>query len=111
MKSSKIALALILSILCVLLTPFSSKANTDKVVDAINQFTFDAYSLLSKDKGNIFFSPWSITTALAMTYEGARGNTAEEIRKVFHFPKNSKALREGFLELMLVLPMRQKNLA
>jgi len=32
-----------------------------------------------------------------MLYEGARGKTAEEIEKVFHFPKEEKARREGYL--------------
>jgi len=38
---------------------------------------------------NILFSPYSISTALAMTYEGARGQTADEIRQVFGFPNLS----------------------
>ncbi len=50
MKGSKTAFVLLLSIMCVLLTPFSSKANPDKVVNAINQFTFDTFSLLSEEK-------------------------------------------------------------
>ncbi len=67
-----------------------------EVVRANNQFAFDLYSKLSKSKqGNIFYSPYSLSAALAMTYEGARGQTAKEIKSVFHFPK-SNILRSNF---------------
>ena len=50
--------------------------------DAVNQFCFDFFKKLSEDETNdpnIFYSPYSVFTALAMTYEGARNNTAVEI--------------------------------
>jgi serpin B len=59
------------------------------VVDANNQFAFDLYSEFKEEEGNVFFSPYSISTALAMTYEGARGKTAEEIQSVLHIPKDA----------------------
>ena len=58
-----------------------------QVVSANNQFAFELFSRLGND--NVFFSPYSISTALAMTYEGARGKTAEEMQSVFHFPESS----------------------
>ncbi len=65
------------------------------VVEANNLFAMDLYSKYSEQKdGNIFFSPYSISTALAMTYEGARGETADEIRNVFHYP-DKETLRVG----------------
>ncbi len=70
------------------------------VVTANNRFTCDLYRELAKDSpeggSNIFFSPFSISSALALTYEGARGTTADEIRSVFYFPANTTRLREGF---------------
>jgi serpin B len=61
-----------------------------EVVNANNKFAFELYKELDKsEKGNVFYSPYSISVALAMTYEGARGKTAEEIKSVFHFPENS----------------------
>jgi len=48
-------------------------------------FPCDLYSKLSTQKGNFFFSPYSISAALAMTYAGARGNTEAEMSKVLHF--------------------------
>jgi serpin B len=41
------------------------------------------------------YSPYSISAALAMTYEGAKGQTADEIKSVFHFPENN-VLRPNF---------------
>ncbi len=67
-----------------------------EVVSANNEFTFDLYGeLIKSEKGNIFYSPYSIFAALAMTYEGAKEKTAEEIKSVFHFPPND-ILRPNF---------------
>lgn len=74
--------------------------STNAVADANNRFAFDLYSHLAKDGeytgSNIFFSPVSLSSALAITYEGARGKTAEEIQSVFYFPENDSSRREGF---------------
>lgn len=67
------------------------------VVEANNQFALDYYSQLKKkDSGNIFFSPFSICAALGMTYEGAKGQTAEEIQKVFYFPLDDNLRRKEY---------------
>ena len=74
--------------------------STKAVADANNRFAFDLYSRLAKDNeytsSNIFFSPFSLSSALAITYEGARGNTADEIRSVFYLPMNDTMRKEGF---------------
>ena len=70
------------------------------VTDANNRFSADLYHEIAQETaasgGNLFFSPFSISSALALTYEGARGTTADEIRSVFYFPVNNTRLREGF---------------
>jgi len=58
---------------------------TEATVDASNRFAFELYERYSSDEGNILYSPYSISTALSMVYEGAGGETAEEIADVFHF--------------------------
>jgi serpin B len=62
-------------------------ATTDQaaVVDGNNAFAVDLYGQLRKQNGNLFFSPASIPMALAMTYAGARGDTASEMVKTLHF--------------------------
>ena len=74
----------------------STQQGMQEVADANNEFTFDLYSELDKsESGNIFYSPYSISAALAMTYEGAKGQTADEMKSVFHFPE-SNILRPNF---------------
>lgn len=83
--------------------PANSKGSSPKgiaaVVGANNRFAFDLYSKLrSSESENIFYSPYSISTALAMTYEGAKGETAAEMRSTLHFPK-SRVLRPNFVAI------------
>lgn len=60
-------------------------------------FGFDLYAKLRERKGNLFLSPFSISTALAMTNAGARGNTLDEMTKVLHLPPRP---HERFGELL-----------
>lgn len=83
-----------------------------EVINANNQFAFDLYNQLindPKNKGkNIFYSPYSIFSALALVYEGAEGKTAEEIKSVFHFPENS-VLRPNFAAIYNEINERNKD--
>jgi serpin B len=54
-------------------------------VDVSNTFGFELYHRYRTGDDNLFYSPYSISTALSMTYEGARGETAEQLRSIFHF--------------------------
>jgi serpin B len=80
--------------------PGPPPGSQQRIVEANNQFAFDLYTRLAKDPGysgeNLFFSPFSISSALAITYEGARGETADEIREVFYFPSDSAMMRGGY---------------
>lgn len=86
------------------LPPPEIPGSATSVVDGNNRFALDLYARIADDPkagdGNIFFSPFSISTALAITYEGARGETADEIQSVFHFPVNQTALRSGYATLV-----------
>jgi serpin B len=70
-----------------------------QAVNGSNQFAFDFFSEISDEDGNIFFSPYSISVALAMTYEGVRGQTAEEMQSVMHFPETDIVRRSAFAAL------------
>jgi serpin B len=72
---------------------------SDDVVDANNQFASDLYSKYKSKEGNIFFSPFSISTALTMTYEGAKGKTAEEMRTVLHLPNDKQKIHSDFVSI------------
>jgi len=86
-----------------LAVPMSAERNASAeklMIDANNRFAFDLYSNLSRSPDNtgrnLFFSPYSISSAFAITYEGARGKTADEIRSVFYFPENATDRRLGY---------------
>ena len=70
-----------------------------EVVECCNRFGFDLYSRLGADSGNLFFSPASISMALAMTYAGASGTTAEEMAHVLHVKLPDNRFHRGFFDL------------
>jgi len=71
----------------------------NNIVDANNQFAKDLYSRYKLEDKNIFFSPYSISSALAMTYEGAKGRTAEEMQAVLHLPNDKEQIRNDFVSI------------
>jgi serpin B len=70
------------------------------VAQANNSFGADLYAGLAGQQGNLFFSPYSIETALAMTYAGARGLTAEQMAKVLHLPPQGEEVHRAFGQLI-----------
>ncbi|WP_394352660.1 serpin family protein, partial [Candidatus Nitrosotalea sp. FS] len=59
-------------------------------------FGFEFLSkILGQDNGNVFFSPYSITNAFSMIYEGARGTTSDEMESVFHFVQDDISRKNG----------------
>lgn len=84
-------------------------ADVKSVVAANNLFAYDLYSKYKSNDGNVFFSPYSISTALAMTYEGARGKTADEMAAVMHYPKDDQARRNGFASIYAQINRKDKN--
>jgi serpin B len=81
-------------------------ADTDddlKIVSqGINKFSFDLYKKLkdeNKEK-NLFYSPASISMALAMTYAGARGNTEKQMADVLNFTLPQDLLHSTYSKLI-----------
>jgi serpin B len=62
-------------------------------------FAVELFRSLSTSEGNLFFSPHSISTALAMTYAGARGNTEGEMMQALCFSLRQDELHPAFAEL------------
>ena len=60
----------------------------------------------AKPDDNLVLSPYSVSTALAMTYAGARGSTAAEMQETLHFTLEQAQLHEAFNSVDLTLGMR-----
>lgn len=56
------------------------------IVQGNSQFAFALYQDMKSQPGNFFFSPYSISSAFAMTLAGAKGTTALEMQKTLHMP-------------------------
>ncbi|MEO2015312.1 MAG: serpin family protein [Fuerstiella sp.] len=82
------------------------------IVEGGNQFAFDLYQELRSEEGNLFFSPSSISTALAMTYAGAAGETEAEMAKTLHFQMPKDQLHDGMhaLQAYWTTPDKQKGI-
>ena len=108
---------LLLSISCLALFAHGQKADmkgppaADRkaVVDGDNAFAVALYGQLQKQNGNLFFSPESISTALAMTYAGARGETASQMAKTLHFTLPPNTLHPVMGALLHELNAPQEN--
>jgi serpin B len=72
------------------------------VVDSSNSFAIDLYRKINEqDKGrNIFVSPFSVSTALAMTFEGSSGETRKQMDSVLHLNMADAARQQGFSDLL-----------
>jgi len=68
------------------------------LVSGNNGFAFDLYREVAGGdrEGNVFFSPYSISTAMGMTYYGARGETASDMAEVLHFTITPDAINDAF---------------
>jgi serpin B len=85
-----------------------SQADRDAVAEANAQFALDLYHQAASQPGNLFYSPYSISLALAMTYAGAREQTAQQMAQVLHFTLPPERLHPAFNALDLAL-MSQVN--
>ena len=64
----------------------ATQSSIEYAVDACNMYAFKQYQKYVENEGeNVFFSPFSISTCLSMIYEGAKGETADEMQRVFEW--------------------------
>ena len=64
--------------------PAKPKAEVGVVAKDNNAFALELFQQLREKEGNLFFSPYSISSALGMTYAGAKGDTAKGMEKALH---------------------------
>ena len=76
-----------------------------ELVRGNNAFALDLYQELRGEEGNLFFSPYSVSLALAMAYAGARGETAAEMAQALHFTLPQEVLHRALGTLNLILTL------
>lgn len=85
-------------------------SSPDTAAQAVNALGLDMHRQMPK-QGNVCLSPYSIQSALGMTYLGASGATQEEMARVLHLPADKEALGESFAALNAALVEAQENSA
>ena len=80
-----------------------AEVDLQSVVTGNTAFGIDLYQKLKVTNGNLFFSPYSISSALAMTYSGARSITEKEMATALHFSLDQQSLHASFRQLQAQL--------
>ncbi len=83
--------------------PADVAPDASDVVQAGNAFALDLYGELAKKDGNLFLSPFSIHTAFAMLYAGARGETETQMADVMGYSLDQAKLQDAFHALLVSL--------
>ena len=91
-------------------SPRASAGDLKALVQGNNTFAFELYRELSDGQGNLFFSPFSISQALAMTLAGARGETERQMTNTLHYELPQSALHPSFNALDRELASRGRGL-
>ncbi|HON43667.1 MAG TPA: serpin family protein, partial [Bacillota bacterium] len=92
-----LGLAVIFALVSAPASPSSvSAGDVEALVRGNNAFAVGLYSAVSYRDGNLFISPYSISSALAMTYAGARGNTAAQMAHALRYDLAPEQLHESF---------------
>ncbi|MEM7405220.1 MAG: serpin family protein [Pseudomonadota bacterium] len=87
-----------------------AQAGETRAAVAVNRFAFDLYAELASTKGNLFFSPLSVASALSMTMAGARGTTLEQMARTLGYDSAGEVDHDasGGLQRKLMAPRSEK---
>ncbi|MFQ5924194.1 MAG: serpin family protein, partial [Anaerolineales bacterium] len=89
-------------------SPRVANADLQELSSGNTDFAFRLYQELREEEGNLFFSPYSISSALAMTYGGARGATDREMAETLSFTLPQERLHPAFNALDQALAERSE---
>jgi len=92
-------------------SPDVSPSEQALLVEGNSAFAFELYQALKGEEGNLFYSPYSISLALAMTYAGARGETAQQMADTLQFLLDQDKLHPAFNWLDTELARRGEGAA
>ncbi len=81
----------------------------EELIKATSTFAIELYSQLREREKNLFFSPFSIFTALAMVYAGARGSTAKQMEQTLHIPLEQHQFHMALKNLLRILRSDESN--
>jgi serpin B len=87
-------------------SPAVNSADMNSLVEGNSAFAFNLYQVLKEKDGNLFYSPYSISEALAMTFGGAATGTEKQMASVMQFLLNQDKLHKAFNALDLELAKR-----
>ena len=85
--------------------PPPDAAMVAEVATGAREFAFDLHRRLAAGGGNVFASPYSVSTALAMTTAGARGVTESELRRVLRLPEGHGRKYRELVRSVASIPM------
>lgn len=87
--------------------PSTSSSGVETLTEDNAEFAYDLYDEIKQsESGNFFYSPHSISSALAMTYAGAEGTSESEMKSALEFTQPEADLHPAFNRLDLTLEQR-----
>lgn len=90
-------------------SPVVAEPDLAELVVGNSAFAFDLYQVVRGNQGNLLYSPYSISIALAMTYSGARGETKRQMADTLSFTLPDDRLHPAFNALDLELASRGED--
>jgi serpin B len=87
-------------------SPSVMESDLADLVSGNSAFAWDLYQILRAREGNLFYSPLSVSLALAMAYAGARDETEEQMAETLHVTLEPDRLHPAFNHLDLELARR-----